>query len=179
MLQMQVFLLGTFVSVFQGGTWRIQDLPHFPFGICTHAHTGAYRDRQSGGTDLALAELGASECPLFSTCFTLQNKVPAPIKQGHLASRHITVVHDMCINICSRWVCLPWLTDVLMVHYCVKQIRNSTLALYSNLIKMSSKRASLDMFHNFDMHCNLQVTLGSSGCWNVVLCKSQFVCTGS
>ena len=115
-------------------TWRIQDLPHFAFGICTH--TGAYRDRQSGGTDLALAELGASECPLFSTCFTLQNKVPAPIKQGHLASRYITVVHDMCINICSRWVCLPWLTDVLMVHYCVKQIRNSTLALYSNLLKM-------------------------------------------
>ena len=84
--------------------------------------------------------------------------------KGHLVSRYITVVHDMCINICSRWVCLPWLTDVLMVHYCVKQIRNSTLALYSNLIKMSSKRTSLDMFHSFDMHCNLQFILGSSCC---------------
>ena len=139
MLQMQVFLLGTFVSVFQAWDMKNPRLATLPVWLCTHTHTGAYRDRQSGGTDLALAELGASECPLFSTCFTLQNKVPAQIKQGHLASRYITVVHDVCINICSRWVCLPWLTDLLMVHYCVKQIRNSTLALYSNLLKMFTK----------------------------------------
>ena len=85
--------------------------------------------------------------------------------KGHLASRYITVVHDMCISIWSRWMCLPWLTDVLMVHYCVKQIHNSTLALYSNLLKKFTKRTSLDMFHNLDMHCNLQFILDSSGCW--------------
>jgi len=89
------FLVLLFHSSKRGtSTWRIQDLPHFPFGICTHTHTGAYRDRQLGGTDLALAELGASECPLFSICFTLQNKVLAPIKQG---SRGFQVYH------CCTW----------------------------------------------------------------------------
>ena len=45
--------------------------------------------------------------------------------KGHLASRYtVSVVHDICINICNRSACLTWLTDVLMVHYCVKQNHN-------------------------------------------------------
>ena len=89
-------LVGTFALVFQA--WhilmtklfiRLLKLETLTFG----SHTGACRERQSGGTDLALAESGTSECKLFSICFTLQNKVPAPSK--------ITVIW---VPGCSRYI---------------------------------------------------------------------------
>ena len=113
---------------------------------------------------------------IFQSVSPSETRSQLQSNKGRLASRYnITVVHDMCINICSRWVCLPWLTGVLMVHYCVKQIRNSTLALYSNLLKMSTKRILTCI-----VICNSFWVLRAVGwIWNVVLCKSQFVCTGS
>ena len=60
-----------FALVFQAGDIHMTNqvfnqlgkLGTLTFGFYT-GHTGAHRERQSGGTDLVLAELGTSECPL-------------------------------------------------------------------------------------------------------------------
>ena len=165
------FLVLLFRSSKRGtSTWRIQDLPHFPFGICTHIHTGAYRDRQSGGTALALAELGASECPLFSTCFT----PPKGISLLYMTCAS-TFAADGCV--CRGWPMYAWFTTTVSSRF-------ATQHWHYTRICSKCLPSELHLIHNFDMHCAVicnpfWVLRAVGWIWHGALCKIQFVCTGS
>ena len=124
-------VVGTFALVYQSVAHPHDESKFFnQIGNLWHvAFAPTQEPTETGGTDSVLADLGASECALVFICFTLQNKVQAPIKTRVIWLPSISVVHDICINICNRSACLTWLTDVLMVHYCVKQNHNLTLTL--------------------------------------------------
>ena len=65
-------------------------------------------------------------------------------------------------------MCLTWLTDVLMVHSCVKQIHNLALALIKSA--QNDLPSELHLTFSSFVHGNLQFIFGSSGRWMVLKC---------
>ena len=103
---------------------------------------------------------------------------------GHSGSRYMIIINkcwqDICINSSNRWMCLTWLTDVFMVHSCVKQIHNLALALIKSAQNVYQVNFTWHFHHLSIVICNLFLALRAVGWfWYVVLCKFQFVRTGS
>ena len=64
-------------------------------------------------------------------------------------------------------MCLTWLTDVLMVHSCVKQIHNLALALIKSAQNVYQVNFTWHFHHLFTVMCNIFLALRAVGWfWN-------------
>ena len=174
-----VYLFGTFALVFQA--WHIHMTNQVFNQIGQIGNLGIWLPHRSLPRPREAVEwdrfgVGRVRNLWMHTLLNLFHSPKGPSSNqnmGHSGSRYTIIINecwqDICINSSNRWMCLTWLTDVLMVHSCVKQIHNLALALY-NQICSKCLPSELHLTFSSFVHCNLQFIFGSSGCWMVLKC---------